>query len=410
METSQILSLATPPIVGGIIGYFTNDIAIRMLFRPYRAKFIGNYQIPFTPGVIPRNQKKLAKRIADSIMGSLLTPDEIQGIARRVLQVDRVKAAILWILRLSLEQIKTGRAENTTKVLANILQDLFGESLPKLLQTLAKRDDFLEEQINQIFDRVLLEFQLNTEQSGKLSTWLLESILSPENLRLALVDFLTDRNIKIIDDRFREKTSGTYWVVANIFGLKNSLVGLRTFCLDEQETANKTIAELIISLRVRQRLQELFQNLSLQNFPVFTIRQLRATMGESVRSYLREKGAELLQELSSSVKWDRAASVILGRLKSLETVSESLDVVSYELAVVLDRYLERDLEAIVMEVIPILQIDQVIINRVVATPPEEMEAGLNELIQTELQAIVNLGGVLGVVIGSLQALSIFWQQ
>ena len=133
-------------------------------------------------------------------------------------------------------------------------------------------------------------------------------------------------------------------------------------------------------------------------------------MGESVRSYLREKGAELLQELTSSVKWDRAASVILGRLKSLEAIGESLDVVSYELAVVLDRYLERDLEAIVMEVIPILQIDQVIINRVVATPPEEMEAGINELIQTELQAIVNLGGVLGVVIGALQALSIFWQQ
>ncbi len=410
METSQIILYATPPIVGGIIGYFTNDIAIRMLFRPYRARFIGSYQIPFTPGVIPRNQEKLAKRIADSIMSSLLTPDEIQGIARRVLQVDRVQSAILWILRLSLEQIKTGRTENTSKVLANILQDLFGESLPKLLQTLAKRDDFLEDQLNQIFDRVLLEFQLNAEQSEKLSIWLLQSILSPENLRLALVDFLTDRNIKIIDDRFRVKTSGTYWVVANIFGLRNALEGLRTFCLDEQDTANQTIAELIVSLRVRQRLQELFQNLSLQNFPVFTIRQLRTTMGDSVRSYLREKGAELMQELSSSVKWDRAASVVLTRLKSLDAVGESLDVVSHELAVVLDRYLERDLEAIVMEAIPILQIDQVIINRVVATPPEEMEAGINDLIQTELQAIVNLGGVLGVAIGAMQALSILWQQ
>ena len=84
-------------------------------------------------------------------------------------------------------------------------------------------------------------------------------------------------------------------------------------------------------------------------------------------------------------------------------------MVSYELALVLDRYLERDLEAIVMEAIPILEIDQVIITRVVAIPPEEMEAGLNDLIQTELQAIVNLGGVLGVMIGLLQSASLLWQ-
>ena len=127
LELSQIWLLSAPPIVGGIIGYFTNDIAIRMLFRPYRPIFVGNYQLPFTPGVIPRNQGKLAKRISDSIMGTLLTPDELQGIARRFLQVERVQGALLWVLRLALDQIKGGRQENMTKVLANILRDLFGE-------------------------------------------------------------------------------------------------------------------------------------------------------------------------------------------------------------------------------------------------------------------------------------------
>ena len=409
MELSQIWLLSAPPIVGGIIGYFTNDIAIRMLFRPYRPIFVGNYQLPFTPGVIPRNQGKLAKRISDSIMGTLLTPDELQGIARRFLQVERVQGALLWVLRLALDQIKGGRQENMTKVLANILRDLFGESLPRLLQVVAKRDNFLEEQLDQIFDRVLLELQLSAEQSDKLSVWLLNTVLPPETLRLMLIDFLTDRNIQIIDDRFRAKTSGTYWVVANLLGLKNTLVRLRSFCLDDRTATNEILQDLTTSLRVRQRLKEFFQDVSLQNLPVSTVRQLRRTMGESVRNYLRERGATLLQGLSASVNWDSAASVVLSRLRGLEAVGESLDVVSYELALVLDRYLERDLEAIVMEAIPILEIDQVIITRVIAIPPEEMEAGLNELIQTELQAIVNLGGVLGVVIGLLQSLSLLWQ-
>ena len=409
MELSQIWLLSGPPIVGGIIGYFTNDIAIRMLFRPYRPIFVGNYQLPFTPGVIPRNQGKLAKRISDSIMGTLLTPDELQGIARRFLQVERVQGALLWVLRLALDQIKGGRQENMTKVLANILRDLFGESLPRLLQVVAKRDNFLEEQLDQIFDRVLLELQLSAEQSDKLAAWLLGTVLPPETLRLMLIDFLTDRNIQIIDDRFRAKTSGTYWVVANLLGLKNTLVRLRSFCLDDRTATNEILQDLTTSLRVRQRLKEFFQDVSLQNLPVSTVRQLRRTMGESVRNYLRERGATLLQGLSASVNWDSAASVVLSRLRGLEAVGESLNVVSYELALVLDRYLERDLEAIVMEAIPILEIDQVIITRVIAIPPEEMEAGLNELIQTELQAIVNLGGVLGVLIGLLQSASLLWQ-
>jgi len=409
LDLSQIWLLSGPPIVGGIIGYFTNDIAIRMLFRPYRPIFIGKYQLPFTPGVIPRNQGKLAKRISDSIMGTLLTPDELQGIARRFLQVGRVQGAMLWVLRLALDQIKGGRQENMTKVLANILRDLFGESLPRLLQVVAKRDNFMEEQLDQIFDRVLLELQLSAEQSDKLAAWLLGTVLPPDTLRLLLIDFLTDRNIQIIDDRFRAKTSGTYWVVANLLGLKNTLVRLRSFCLDDRTATNEILQDLTTSLRIRQRLKEFFQDVSLQNLPVSTVRQLRRTMGESVRNYLRERGATLLQGLSASVNWDSAASVVLSRLRGLEAVGESLNVVSYELALVLDRYLERDLEAIVMEAIPILEIDQVIITRVVAIPPEEMEAGLNELIQTELQAIVNLGGVLGVLIGLLQSASLLWQ-
>ena len=98
---SEQLVLITPPIVGGIIGYFTNDLAIKMLFRPYRPLQIYGRRIPFTPGLIPRNQERLAKRISDTIMGSLLTPEELQKLARRLLETERMQAAISWFLRLA---------------------------------------------------------------------------------------------------------------------------------------------------------------------------------------------------------------------------------------------------------------------------------------------------------------------
>ncbi len=409
MDLSTVWLFVAPPVVGGIIGYFTNDIAIRMLFRPYRAYYLGSKRVPFTPGLIPRNQERLAKRISDTIMGSLLTPEELQNLARRLLQPERVQSALLWLLKLALEQVQGDREQRTVKVLANVLRDLFGQSLPRLLKVLARREDFLEPQLNQIFDQVLLEFQLSEDQANKLADWLLQVVLPPDVIRQALIDFLTDRNIQVIDEGFREKTSGTYWVIANLFGIRNALLRLRSFCLDEREACNERLAELIVSLNLRSRLKELLQNLSMQNLPVSTVRQLRKTLRDTVRSYVQQEGADFLQDLSKSIEWENLASVILSRLRSSPVVNESLETVSWELALILERYLERDLEKIVAQAIPILNIDQVIINRVKATAPADLETAINGIVKSELQAIVNLGGILGFVIGLIQAVTLLWR-
>ena len=100
---------------------------------------------------------------------------------------------------------------------------------------------------------------------------------------------------------------------------------------------------------------------------------------------------------------------LLGRLQASPVMTESLDMVSQELALILERYLERDLETIVMQTIPILNIDQVIIERVNATSPQELEKAIQTIVKNELQAIVNLGGILGFVIGSFQAVFLFFQ-
>jgi len=402
LDLATLWIYVAPPVAGAIIGYFTNDIALKMLFRPYKPLYIGKRQLPFTPGLIPRNQERLAKRIADTIMGSLLTPDELQNLAQRLLQTDRVQEAILWLLQMALDQVKVDKEQRTAKILANILRDLFGESLPRLLKVLARREDFLEAQINQIFDQILLDFQLTEEQARKLSDWLLQVVLPPDVMRQALVDFLTDRNIQIIDEGFREKSSGTYWVVANLFGLRNSLARLRTYCLDEKDSANARLAELLVSLSVRERLRVWLQNISLQNLPLSTVRQLRKTTRESVRTYVQERGADVLKGLGESIDWDNVAVLILNRLRNSAAVTTSLTVISRELALILERYLEKDLERIVAQIIPILSIDQVIVDRVKATTPEDLELTIQGIVKSELQAIVNLGGILGFIVGLAQ--------
>jgi uncharacterized membrane protein YheB (UPF0754 family) len=402
VDWSNLWLYISPPLLGGIIGYFTNDIAIKMLFRPYKAIYIAGRIVPFTPGLIPRNQERLAKNISKTIMDSLLTPEELQNLARRLLETERVQGAIIWLLQLALEQIKADQDRKSAKIVAGILRDLLGESLPRLLKVLARREDFLEAQINQIFDQVLLEFQLSEEQATRLADWLLQVVLAPDALRQAIIDFLTDSTIQIIDESFREKSSGTYWVVANLFGLRNTLTRLRTFCLDEKEATNNRLQELSQDLQMRLRLQKILQNISLQNLPMGTVRQLRKTTRESVRHYVQTSGSDFLQGLTDSVDWENISVLLLDRLSTSPVVSASLEVVSQELALILERYLEKDLEAIVEQVIPILSIEQVIIDKVKSTSPADLEAAIEGIVKNELQAIVFLGGILGLVVGLFQ--------
>lgn len=66
------------PIIGAIIGYGTNWIAIKMLFRPLKPVKIGKFTLPFTPGIIPKRQGKIAKAIGESIANNLFTENDIK--------------------------------------------------------------------------------------------------------------------------------------------------------------------------------------------------------------------------------------------------------------------------------------------------------------------------------------------
>ena len=74
METSYIIA----PLLGGVIGYITNDIAIRMLFRPHTAKYVFGIHIPFTPGIIPKEKGRIAEAVGGVISENLMN-NEVLG-------------------------------------------------------------------------------------------------------------------------------------------------------------------------------------------------------------------------------------------------------------------------------------------------------------------------------------------
>ncbi|MDY0351472.1 MAG: DUF445 family protein [Desulfobulbaceae bacterium] len=74
---SVFLAYAGPPIIGAFIGYLTNKIAIRMLFRPLKQWRILGMPVPMTPGVIPSKRHRLADNIGTMVGAHLLTSRDI---------------------------------------------------------------------------------------------------------------------------------------------------------------------------------------------------------------------------------------------------------------------------------------------------------------------------------------------
>ncbi len=66
------------PLVGAAIGYITNDIAIRMLFRPHHAKYIMGVRVPFTPGIIPKEKERIAGAIGKAVSENLMNREVLE--------------------------------------------------------------------------------------------------------------------------------------------------------------------------------------------------------------------------------------------------------------------------------------------------------------------------------------------
>jgi uncharacterized membrane protein YheB (UPF0754 family) len=71
------LQFIAPPLLGAFIGYITNKVAIKMLFRPLRPWRILGIRVPMTPGVIPAKRQELAVNMGEMVGDHLLTSREI---------------------------------------------------------------------------------------------------------------------------------------------------------------------------------------------------------------------------------------------------------------------------------------------------------------------------------------------
>ncbi|MGE4571581.1 MAG: DUF445 domain-containing protein [Candidatus Izemoplasmatales bacterium] len=135
----EILRFILLVIIGGFIGWITNKIAIKMLFRPINpVKILG---LTFQ-GVFPRRKDQIAISLADIIEEELLSKEVIMD---QILSQDRI------------EEIKTKLKDKIVEKLSESIPSIASMFLGGDVKSFVKK--YIDKNGDDIFNQLLDEFR-----------------------------------------------------------------------------------------------------------------------------------------------------------------------------------------------------------------------------------------------------------
>ena len=133
----MILEKLAGPLIGAVIGYCTNYIAVKMLFYPKKGIKIWGHKLPFTPGAIPKGKPRLAKAIGNIVANTLLTEEDLK---KKILSdetenavVEKIMDGLSTNLHTSINRIcPKEEYTNAKEKVTNLLTDQILESVQKI--------------------------------------------------------------------------------------------------------------------------------------------------------------------------------------------------------------------------------------------------------------------------------------
>ena len=168
------------PVIGLIIGYVTNNIAIKMLFRPQKPVYIGKRRVPFTPGLIPKEKERIAKTIGGVVSTELLDNDTIN----KTLLSDGIISGITGLVEKLFNKMKL--SENTVR------EELYQKLDKDLVDNMTEK---AEEDIAALIHTKLSKFNFGTEISKKVIVNIRNQYIEKGRIKAAFAKLVDDNMI-----------------------------------------------------------------------------------------------------------------------------------------------------------------------------------------------------------------------
>ena len=362
-----MIKLILVPIVGAIIGYATNWIAVKMLFRPLHEVRVFGIKLPFTPGVIPRGQSRLARAVGKAVEGQLLTLEVLEGVLLTEDMKGKVRTAVEeWIRKQEVSEL-TLREAVSTAVEEYDLPVLSLLSLPKVEPV--SEDKVIIDDEPEIEDESVIDDQpeIEVESFSEDGLVIEDKAVNDEPVSEDKARRMFDSFKDYLTEAFYEKL-----LAMNV----GSIVAGKVL-----EAAREKLAESMFGMMIGGSVLE----------PV------AAMVEEKVNSYTEEYGRDHIRQMVESESHrlgDKTIMEVAAKLKEHDVDLPGMTVSLYE--DIIHRNLPMALSA--------LNLSSVVENRINAMDVAEVEALLLSIMKKELGAIVNLGALIGFVLGLINVL------
>jgi uncharacterized membrane protein YheB (UPF0754 family) len=374
-------------VIAAGIGGMTNYLAIKMLFHPREAKYIGGRRLYFTPGLIPKRKDEIARSLGKVVGDYLVTTQGLSGVLRTPALKEKLNKTLVDLVE------RWSLSEETLEQLASRIwpeEQLAGMKKSLTEQTgdlVQKGFRWLWEKTN-IKSRTLGSFMSNPEQqradiAARVTDYFTAAVIYELNSENG------DRLLRRMIPQFLERAGGLLGTIAGIF-------------MDEERMIPKLRAILVDQLEsptVKRMLREFLER------RIEHLEQMKVE--EAVGVLLGGGGIELLEvkikTFALSVPWvDKISGM---RMKEFITgrrdwIEEKIPRISAQALHLIEANLERIVSAI--------ELPKLVEDQVKHFPIERLEHIILSVSGREFRAITWLGAFLGGMIGLAQAVFLLW--
>ena len=188
------------PIIGAVIGYCTNYIAVKMLFYPRNEVKVWGHKVPFTPGAIPKGKPRLAKSVGNIVANTLLTEEDIK---QKILSPETEEAVVDKIMDELSKKIYVGmgRICSNYEEYGDLKANLSDAFTDQIMESIGKID--FKNTIATEAGRIIKEKVNGTMLAMFLSDEMLDSFIQPVGIELE--NYIAENGRDFVQKEVNEK-------------------------------------------------------------------------------------------------------------------------------------------------------------------------------------------------------------
>jgi uncharacterized membrane protein YheB (UPF0754 family) len=387
MHTALVIALGVA--IAALIGGVTNYLAIRMLFRPHKPKFIGSWRIPFTPGLIPKRHEEIAAALGRVVAEYLVTSD---ALSERFASDDFAnRIAEDWTAR-----FRAWIGEERKEITVGELADRWLPAGWLTEETLSGLSGRLDEGFRAVFERVWVSSgAADKPLAGLIPGW------TPEKRKewaVKLAKYAVDMLGKELASPAGERliVQLTKQLVDQAGGFLGAMAAL---FMDEYKVAARVRMALLDALS-----SEAAGNAIVRFFEEQLAKAETKTVGEllAMAGLPASDAAELAKRAGSLMRWDEWLSRGMDwqPVPWLEEHADRIAGTFSHIALFLLQLAARHAERLVRAI----RLEEIVERQVKNFPIGKLEEVIVSISGREFRAITWLGALLGGIIGLVQGI------